>query len=132
MASVIIVQKPERQIKRAVESDDWISAYAIAVSYFEYYGSEIINRRGELLTVPKLGEKVGRMKVGGIVLVLRLLDAIDQDTYRKMTSIIEERNKLIHLTRKGTGYPIINKKEREAEILGNGIDCLQKLEKALQ
>jgi hypothetical protein len=30
---------PEKEIDRAVNNNDWVSAFATAVSYFEYYGA---------------------------------------------------------------------------------------------
>lgn len=127
MVDVILVDMPSTQIKRAVENEDWVSAYATAVSYFEYYGAEIIKRRFESTDISGLESRVERLGVSAIVLLLRLLDVTNGDLDSKMVKIIKERNALIHLARKGVGYTVVNREEREAELLGDARECLDAL-----
>lgn len=37
----VTIIKPDREIDDAIDNRDWVSAFATAVSYFEYHGASI-------------------------------------------------------------------------------------------
>jgi hypothetical protein len=61
-----------------------------------------------------------RLRVADIVLILLILGIVNDGTYLDLRSIIIERNKLDHASRKGIGYQFDVTREKERQ------DLLQK------
>ncbi len=127
-----VLYSPEKEIDRAVKYNDWISAFATAVSYFEYYGAAIIKGRCKSLKIPKYKDVVKNMSVSRIAFTLRLLRLVDEKTYSKIRKAIEERNKLIHPERGGIGYKHTKERSRAIELLEDAKECIQKLREAMK
>lgn len=124
-------QKRLRIIDHAREEEDWFSAFANAVSYFEHYGYFAIRAycvREKVKLTGKAMESLKRnLSAGNIALLLRVLKLIDNETYSSMKKIIEERNKLVHPGRKGIAYRDRKKKDTAIRLLNQGKECLRKI-----
>ena len=126
------VINPDKEIDDATENEDWVSAFTTAVSYFEYYGARIIKKRCESLEIPRYKDIVKNMGVSNIVLILRLLNMVDRDTYQKIRKTIQERNKLIHPERGGIGYRYSKQKDRARELLEDAKECIHQIRQAME
>ena len=132
MATFIVVPSPERQMDMAIDRNDWLSAFAVAVGYFEYYGAEILKKRYKSLGIPELRRTVEELRVGTMAFVLRLLKIVEIDTYSKMRRIIKERNKLVHPTRRGPAYGARKERDTAIGILDDARECLRVLREAIK
>ena len=126
-----ILYSPEKEIDRAVNNEDWVSAFATSVSYFEYYGAAIIKERCKSLKIPKYKDIVKNMAASRIVFTLRLLGIVKKETYSKIRKTIQERNKLIHPEKGGIGYKHSKEKSRAIELLEDAKECIQTLSEAV-
>ena len=123
-------EKRLRKIDDAKEEEDWFSAFANTVSYFEHYGYFAIRaycvREKVKLTGKAMGSLKRNLSAGNIALLLRVLKLIDNETYSGMKKIIEERNKLVHPGREGIAYRDRKKKDTAIRLLNQGKECLRK------
>ena len=123
-------QKRLRTIDDAKGEEDWFSAFANAVSYFEHYGYFAIRaycvRKKVKLTNTAM-EPLKRLGAGNIALLLRILNLIDNDTYSNMKKIIKERNRLVHPAGKGIRYRDQKKKDTATLLLNQAEGCLRKI-----
>lgn len=128
-------QKRLRIIDDAKE-EDWFSAFANAVSYFEHYGYFAIRAycvREKVKLTGKAMESLKRnLSAGNIALLLRVLKLIDNETYSSMKKIIEERNKLVHPGRKGIAYRDRKKEDTAIRLLNQGKECLRKIKDTIR
>lgn len=132
MSFKVIVINPDKEIDDAVKNGDWFSAFATAVSYFEHYGAETIRKRSASLEIPNYKDTIPNMSVHSIAFTLRLLSAIDKDTYEKIKTVIAERNKLIHPERGGVGYRYSIEAQSAAKLLEDAKACIHKLREAME
>lgn len=122
-----MVINSDKEIQDAIDNGDWVSAFATAVSYFEHYGARIIKKRSESLEIPRYKDIVKNMSASSIILILRLLDLVDGETYDKMRKILQERNKLIHPERGGIGYRYRKQRTRAVELLEDAKQCIHRI-----
>lgn len=130
MSFSVTVINPDKEIQDAIDNEDWISAFATAVGYFEYYGARIIKGRCKSLEIPRYKDIVKNMSASSIILILRLLGLVDADIYGKMRKTLQERNKLIHPERGGIGYRYQKEKDRAIELLEDAKQCIHRIREA--
>lgn len=132
MLMKVTVINPDKEIQDAIDGEDWISAFATAVSYFEYYGANIIKGRCKSLEIPRYKDIVKNMGASNIILILRLLSLVNEDIYGKMRKTLQERNKLIHPERGGIGYRYKKQKDRAKELLEEAKQCIHRIREVFE
>jgi len=84
---------PIKDIKEAFESNNYFTAFALAVSYFEFEANLIL---GALFENRIKLEKIGKWGLQTKIRLLFGLDMIDRATHNKIGEMIKIRNKLVH------------------------------------
>lgn len=123
----VTIINPDKEIQDGIDGEDWVSAFATAVSYFEYYGARTIKGRCRSLEIPRYKDIVKNMGASRIILILRLLALVDKDIYGKMRKTLQERNKLIHPERGGIGYRYKKQKDKAKELLEDAKQCIHQI-----
>lgn len=127
LSSSMVILNPEKEIDDAIERNDWFSAFAISVSFFEYYGTRRITDHCTSKNIVGCRDTVKRMGVGNIIFILRILNFIDDDLYSKMRKTITERNKIVHPSRGGVAYRFEKQETRAIELLKDAKECIHKI-----
>jgi len=134
LPSSAFVLNPYKEIDDAASNGNWTSAFATAVTFFEYYGRRIIRKRGESLQMRQLDDDISRMTVASIIFTLRVLNIIDETTYKDMKEVNTQRNNLIHLDKQGDPSETTKlvkryslQESRAKPLLQKAKECIQKL-----
>jgi hypothetical protein len=123
---------PEEVIDKAIQNEDWVSAFSNAVSYFEHWGYWKLSWYciEEDIHVER---KIENISISNLTLILYLLKLIDTNTFSKMQKTINERNKLVHpiLRGQGVNYKDTKNRDRAVEILEDAKYCINKLKEGV-
>jgi hypothetical protein len=94
LATITIkIQDPCKEIDEARNREDFFSAFALAVSFFEYYGLKILGSRFSGIVSH---DKFERLSANDMTTLLFCTGTISSEIYVKMIEVIKERNKLVH------------------------------------
>lgn len=126
LSSSLTVINPDDEINKAIQNEDWFSGFAVAVSYFEYFGARVLKARA--MNIPSYEDIFKNMSVNTMTFILRVMNIVDEDTYNKMRTTIIERNKLVHPERGGVAYRHQKQKGRATQLLNDAKECIHKLE----
>lgn len=121
---------PYNVIDECKNREDWFSAFTNSVSYFEHYGYWAIKlycTRNNIKLTKKAIDSLKNLGAVNVILLLRILDAIDDDAYSNMKKIIEERNKLVHPGRKGITYRDRKKKDNAIRLLNQAKESIKRI-----
>lgn len=140
-----ILINPNGDIDNAVQTRDWFTGFATAISYIEHFGtiklrnyieSKILqeikskdtcnNVRNQLKE--DLGKNLEKLSAKDIAFLLYAFQLIDSDTYLKLRKIITERNKLVHPARKGIAWRYEKPERTAKELLQQAKECIQKIQ----
>ena len=114
---------PENDIQDAIERRDWFTGFAISVSFFEYYGKNIIKDYYENRNMQFNKKMLDGMGASDVIFILRVIENINNDYDAKMKKIIKERNKLIH----NITYRDEKEETRAYDLLKQAIDCIKNI-----
>lgn len=141
----LIIINPDGDIDKAIESRDWFTGFATAISYFEHFGTikirsyidsrilRAIDDLEERENVRKqlrddLGKNLERLSAKNIAFLLYAFKLIDSNTYLDMRKISTERNKLVHPTRKGIAWRYTKPYRTAKELLQKAKECIHKIQ----
>lgn len=120
-----IYERAFREIDEAIETEDWFLGFASSVSYLEHLGYWLL-RWYCIKEEIRISEKMERLGVSTVALVLYLLKLIDMNTFTKMNAVIKERNKLVHPVKLGLSYRQREEKEKAIKLLEDAKYCIDR------
>ena len=129
------VLNPYKVIDDCRNREDWFSAFTNSVTYFEHYGYWAIKlycTRNDVKLTEKATDSLKNLGAANIVLLLRILNLIDNETYSNMRKIIKERNKLVHPGRKGITYRDRKKKDKAVRLLNQAKESIKKIRSTIK
>jgi len=111
---------PAKKIKNAIHNEDFLSAFSHAVTYFELFGFVILRKklRGKISS-----DKLEKLSVHTIIILLCALEIIEQPTYNTMMVVKTVRNKIIH-PEKGIMY---EPNDEEKRAISKSVECVEEL-----
>ena len=111
---------PAKKIENAIHNEDFLSAFSHAVTYFELFGFVILRKklRGKIS-----GDKLEKLSVHTIIILLCALEIIEQPTYNTMMAVKTVRNKIIH-PEKGIMY---EPNDEEKRAISKSVECVEEL-----
>lgn len=123
---------PQEVIDTAIERKDWFSAFTNAVAYFEFWGFWSLNSYCLRENID-VEQKLRRLPVSSLMLMLYLLKLIDLDTFSKMSAVIKERNRLVHrnIPEKIPIYDDMEKIARATRLLAYAKQCIKKVREGI-
>ena len=92
----------------------WVASI---VTYFEHYGYWAVRfycHRKKIALTKKAEESLKKFGASDFALLLRILKLMDNETNSVMRKTTEERNKIVHPSRKGIKY--VDKKKKDEAI----------------
>jgi hypothetical protein len=117
-----------RKVDNAVKKEDWFSAFASIVTYFEHFGYWAVTfycRRNKMTLTKKALETLRRFGAADLAFLLRILNLMDNETYSTMKKTIEERNKIVHPGQRGIKYVDKKSKEEASRLLNEAKECFK-------
>ena len=111
---------PTKRIKDSINNEDYLSAFASAITYFQLFSYILLVRELK----GKIGsEKLEKLNIPGIIILSHVLNIIDQPEYCIIWDVLSARNKLIH-PNKGAMYDPTGDEKRA---LSESILCIEEL-----
>jgi hypothetical protein len=127
--------RPLGLLKEAIDNRDWFTGLVLSTTFFEMFGLMMLSSyfgRGKKDSehrniVADCLDRIGLMK---LIQLLYLCGFVRLGTYRKMKSIVKERNTWIHRVKGGKKY-LIDAEEKDIEkimnLITDAINCLKEL-----
>jgi BMFP domain-containing protein YqiC len=124
---------PEEVIDKAIAREDWFSAFSNAVSYFEFWSFWALESYCLKENID-VEQKLKRLPVSTLTLMLYLLKLIDFDTYSKMNIVTRERNRLVHrnIPEKIPIYDGEKKTAEATQLLEDAKQCIRNVRKEIR
>ena len=126
--------EPVKEVEKAYQNKDFLTAFVLAETYFEYEANLILSY---LIADRFPPEILKEWRLTSKLDWLRKLGLLDRDTRQKIQNMIEIRNKLVHpsevLDKKGRMCDIslrFRLNEKEKSLLLNFKECYSRLVQA--
>jgi len=127
---IVKENKWDKIINDAITREDWFSGFTNAVTYFEHWGYWRL-RWYCIQNEIYMKEVTKNLRVSNLIIILRLLKIIDQETYSKIKEIIKERNKLVHPEIAGISYRDRKRRDNAVRLLIDAKNCIVKLKEGI-
>jgi hypothetical protein len=114
------LQAPTKVLQTHIDKKQWLEGIVVSTAFFESFGVTKlrVHFKGEIKE-----EKLERLGLEEIIILLRASGIINQPTYSKMMNIKDVRNKLVH-------DPTMTYKleyTKSKKLLEEAIECIKEL-----
>jgi len=124
LAATFAVENPIGYLNKARQNRDYFLFFALAVSYFEFYGYQIL-RKFHWDNVPDDFKNNDRLTAYPIILQLDEQKVVKKKTFDKMKKINQKRNSIVHSK---TDIHLKYEMDDEGRVLmENAIEIVEKL-----
>jgi len=121
----IVIPSPIRLLQEAINQKDWFKGLIMSITYFEHFGINKLKEHFRSKGINIDPDKIDRLSLEEIIMVLYSCEIVDQPTYTKMIEVKKKRDKLVHQKKEA---PIFEIEEGEAEnLIKKAIECLKNL-----
>ena len=124
VAATFAVENPVEYLKKARQNWDYFLFFALAVSYFEFYGYQML-RKCHWDNVQNKFKKIKRLPASRILMELSNQGVVNKKVYEKMKKINDKRNSIVHSK---TDIHVKYEMDDEGrELMENAIEYVEKM-----
>ncbi len=112
------LEAPIPTLREAIKQKQWFSGIVMSTAFFEVWGLELLKEKfqGKIAD-----DRLERLRLEEIILLLYSSKIIDQRTYTKMMEVKEVRNRIVH-----NPYKLLELEKPET-LISKAVDCLMAL-----